>query len=212
MKRSLILSVCLSCMLFIGVTSCTILPKHMRSEIVNAPPLFQAIAMNKLDRFKQLLQQGVNPNDPAKVHISYFGSGVSVMEMAAYCKNPSFLREALAHGGDPNFPVGIDGRTLLWAAADNLQWDNFRILMDAGADLNHQRSNGATILLDLVLSQKDIAYELLQRGADPTIKNEFGNHVPTLLRKQAMTGIEPGPKELASHLKIVAELRRRGLL
>jgi len=133
----------------------------------NATPLFWA--MRNLDGFTRLLELGADPN-------VVFDDGGSVMHWAVKHKNDAFLKAALAHGGNPNLVGGMLGETPLFEAMSYGTKRNAPILLDAGANMNAQLKNGNTPMMTAAaLGQFDLVLDLLNRGADYTVKNFNGD-------------------------------------
>lgn len=146
----------------------------------NATPLIWA--MRDINGFKKLLELGANPN-------VIFGDGGNVMRWAAEREDESFLVAALERGGNPNIVAGQFERTPLFAAIGK---NTFGVLLDAGADINARDSYGSTVLLTAAGRLRyDIVYDLLLRGADYNIKNNFGKE---LVDRIASDGPRMNPK------------------
>lgn len=203
----------------------------------NVTPLFAQMSSMNMDGFKKLLENGADPNLPTY-------DGPSVIWYAAYGGELSDamlerLKLCLQHRGNPNwiyhhkYPNPIerdsqDGRSLLAAAIlfNSRAIEALTLLLDAGADINIRDNKGETPLFYAVaLSNYDIAYFLLQKGADYSIKSQL----PVLTDK----GTEPlnktfiyimennqvfstrGEKDLATQLgyrrKVIAFLKEKGI-
>jgi ankyrin repeat protein len=177
-------------------------------------PLLLAIMNSKLKAFVALLEVGADPNQPDVALAEYAKLGrVSVMLLAARHGNPDFLRRALEHGGDPNFPVGIDHRTPIFAALYGDRNEHVRILIKHKANLNHLGPNRTTPLTKAAsIGKFDLVYEMLMEGADPTINDQWGYGLPELIRRFADGGVVIGSASDRGYLKTVEELTRRGLL
>lgn len=137
-----------------------------------------------LGGFKKLLENGADPNVPTD-------DGPSVIWYAAYGGELSEvmlkrLELCLQHGGNPNWIYhhkradtivedSNDGRSLAAAAIifNSHPIEVLKMLLDAGADINIKDHEGQTPLFNAVLlSRYDIAFFLLQRGADFAIKSK----------------------------------------
>ena len=85
--------------------------------------------------------------------------------------------------------------------------------MAHGANLNHQSTDGTTPLTTAAMPRNyDLAYEMLMQGADPTIKDQWGYDLVGMIRRYGGRGTRPGSADHSGYLKIVAELKKRGLL
>lgn len=175
-------------------------------------PLFWAMGKNSLKGFEILLQNGANPNVTAEGLIKG-ERPPSVMELAAIAENPDYLRLALKHGGNPNYPLGYGNRTIIDEAIMNNRLENLRILTEAGADINHQDSFGSPpIMAAARIRNYDMVYFLLGKGADPTIIDSAGSDLASFLKKFGQRGVKPDSEQYQWYLKVVAEMKKRGLL
>lgn len=85
------------------------------------------------------------------------------------------LEYLLANGADPNGIDGLGGETALGLGAILGRLDMVRILLSAGADINHRDWYGKTPLMLACESGKPMVAEyLLNMGADPTAKDRRG--------------------------------------
>ncbi len=133
-----------------------------------ATPLFPAMA--NVRGFEHLLELGADPN----VLYGENGKNGSIMHFAVMHKNPEILKLALQYGGDPNLPEGATRSTPIFEAMGPDHKDKIPILIAAGANIDARELNGDTpVMVAAELSQYDTVYDLLQRGADYTIKNRF---------------------------------------
>jgi hypothetical protein len=175
-------------------------------------PLFWAMAKSSLKGFEILLQNGADPNVTAEGAIKDKRPS-SVIEIAAIAENPEYLRLALKHGGDPNFLVGYGDRTIIYEAIMNNRTDNIRILIEAEADLSHRDTAGETPMLTAAsIKNFDMVYLFLERGADPKIKDKWGYDLAGLMKRYGTRGIKPDSEQYQWYLKVVAEMKKRGLL
>lgn len=108
-----------------------------------------------------LLEGGADPNLP----IPRFGTPVG---LAARGESPAILSALLDHGGDPD-AMNQNHEPPWFPAAMNERWENVKLLVERGADVNapaHQNPAG-TLLAHYSAGQFEKAYWLLQHGADP---------------------------------------------
>jgi ankyrin repeat protein len=176
---------------------------------VNA--LLIAVACHKLIAFETLLALGANPNLPP-IDLHTREGRVSVMHLAAVHEDSTYLRSALKHGGNPNFRIGNYNGTPIYPAIMANQ-ANARLLINSGADLNHKSNDGKTpLVIAAGTNSYDLAYEMLVKGADPTLKNQFGMDLCGYIKRYGDRGIMPGSARHTGYLKTVAELKKRGLL
>lgn len=126
---------------------------------------------------KALLDNGANPNvrkpgqhrrqykdgSQGDTHFDYNNA----MVWAAKQEDPIYLKLLLDHGGDPNTRNGNNETLLFQAYIWHNQWNNVKLLVDRGADVN-LLTQGGSILYDYAsLGGFEQAYWLLQHGADP---------------------------------------------
>ena len=138
-------------------------------------PLYWLMVMNKESKkrrigFKYLLKKGANP---LQVHTK---SGWNLIHTTAQYKNPDYLKMILKYGHikrkdlDIEIPNDDFSVALLQAMATN-RFENFKLLLDAGADMNWRKTNRVgmvkSVLRDCSLvGDWKFVYELLKRGAD----------------------------------------------
>jgi ankyrin repeat protein len=138
-----------------------------------ATPLYWAL--RNRSGFEHLLERGADPN-------VVFNDGDSILHTTVNMRDNRFLALALAHGGDPDLRATSRDQTLLHEAASWEGKDKVALLLEAGADIDAQRSNGETpIIAAALFGQFDLVYELLERGADFSIQNDYGNALPEII-------------------------------
>lgn len=88
---------------------------------------------------------------------------------AARSDDPAALGDLLARGGDAN-ARNRDGEPLLLVAQLAGQWDNVKLLVEHGADVNAHPDGrpGDTVLAFYSAGQFDKVHWLLEHGADPS--------------------------------------------
>lgn len=86
-----------------------------------------------------------------------------------------------------------------------------QLLLDAGADINHQDFMGYSSVGEAMLrcDFKTIWF-LLERGADPRVGSEAGADVSSLFKLHGSCGVLPDQHEYCE--KVVAEFVKRGLI
>jgi ankyrin repeat protein len=189
--------------------------------------LFWAMSKKSKAGFERLLEKGADPNFVAK-GLGANKEQISVMELAAMAEDPDYLRMALKHGGNPNLIVSdISGETVLFTAIHNHRLENVVVLVNAGSNINHQSKGGDTPIMVASSSTKyDIAYQLMEMGADLSIrhhvmgpgmkwrKNAGSTFAEQMVgfgdRSIRILGKEKEQREWYN--KVVSELKRRGLL
>ncbi|MBS0380224.1 MAG: hypothetical protein JSS29_17220 [Proteobacteria bacterium] len=160
-----------------------------------------------------LLAHGADPNlqfqseeDPNLPDIL---RGASAIEIATRLKDPWFLETLARHGADINLPNGQGHYPPVCAAITSLRTENARLLISMGAQLNGQDILGFTPLASAITANRfDLAYEMLEQGADPTIKlNRKGSTVLTFIRRMPI----PTDAQGEWRSKVIELLRSRGL-
>lgn len=138
-------------------------------------PLFRSIIDRNEEQFKQLLDEGANPNEWDKY-------GRNAVTVAADVPNSQlWIQHLLAHGGDPDAraPESIKAVPLLGggfaplhiAASEEDCMINVRLLVEAGADVNATNAYGMTPLALAVDSGLfEVAIYLVEHGANPNVK------------------------------------------
>ena len=175
-------------------------------------PLFWAMGKNSLKGFEILLQNGANPNVTAEGLIKS-ERPPSVMELAAIAESSEYLRLALKHGGNPNFSLGYGDRTIIDEAILNNRTENVRLLVENGADINHQDSFGSPPVMTAAgIDNYDIVFLLLGKGADPKIQDRSGYDLAKMMTKFGARAIAHDSDQYQWYLKVVAEMKKRGLL
>lgn len=172
-----------------------------------ATPLFWAMANYK--GFKKLLELGADPN-------IVYGDGNTVIHMAVKMKDSRFIEALLEHGANPNLKVGSRGK---WKSLENtplfdaLSQGKARIdlLISAGADLNAQDSFGVTPVMSAVgRGDFEIAYYLLERGADYRIKTEAGETLASRVSDK-IGAMRTGSDAAKWQAKVIDWLEERGV-
>jgi uncharacterized protein len=178
-------------------------------------PLAWTFSKQNLAAFRYLLEKGANPNFQTK-KAAWNDDGHSVMEFAALSENPEYLTLALQHGGNPNAPDSLMGRTIIFTAIDNKRNENIKILAKYGGDLNRVGKAGFTPMMHCVTSTKyDLALLILSLGASPYIKDRQGKHVGDIITLFGDRGIKVLGKQReqgAFYDQFVDELKNRGLI
>ncbi len=179
----------------------------------NATPLFWAFRKENIKGFNKLLELGADPN-------IVFADG-SVMHWAAGHDDIAFLKAALQHGGNPNLVAGQLGETPLFEtigiASDRKK--AMYLLLASGSDINAKTTvafaniaiGGSTPALKAaILARFDIVYELLEKGADYTIKNDSG-HDLMKFALQDKNAFIPGSQQEKNVKKVIDWLAERGV-
>jgi hypothetical protein len=99
----------------------------------------------------------------------------SALVSAARFGNKVAVPIIVAAGADPNHPAGVNSWPPLMHAIHKNQIAGAEALIDAGAKVNHTQSDGGTpLMMAAGYGYVDIVQMLLQKGADPGIRNASG--------------------------------------
>jgi uncharacterized protein len=128
-------------------------------------PLLWAYLQHRKASFRRLLELGADPNQ------ALLGHG-SVMSNGARNEDLYWLRLALEHSGNPNL-LDTENETPIFRAVVAHQLENIKVLVQAGADLNHQDTVGSAPLIAAAqLSWFEAVDYLLKAGADYSVKSD----------------------------------------
>ena len=176
--------------------------------------LYWALARGNATGFEQLVKHGasldVDYRDPERLPSKSHRDVVLLLVIAD--PDQRFLKAALRQGLDPDHaPHKVEQRSLLFFAVCDHAHAAIESLLAAGADINWQDYSGYTPLVEASMGcNYNTAWFLLERGADPTVKDRLGHDFVWGLKEYGSRGVLPDHRE--SFEKIVAELVRRGLL
>lgn len=169
-------------------------------------PLAYVLDQENIEGVARLLHHGADPN------LVYNEQQDSTMRRFVVRKDPTYLELALDYGGDVNaLMYGKDGKPVIFDAITLGRIANVKLLINAGADVNRQDSfSGETPLHATGYSRKyEIAYILLEAGADPRINDKAGKN--GLLRAIEKTQ-RPGSEEIYQwRQKVIEYLRAAGM-
>jgi ankyrin repeat protein len=172
------------------------------------------MARKNVAGFEALLENGADVTgdyrDPAVVKENRLRDFIVRLTLEA--ADPGFLRAALRQGLDPDYVLDKDSNeSLLFLAGGRHNEPALRLLLDSGANIEQQNHLGYTALGEAMLrcDFKTVRF-LMERGADPTVKNVFGHDLSWQLKQYGSRGVRPDHRE--SFEAIVDELVRRGLL
>jgi hypothetical protein len=128
--------------------------------------LFMAVACNnKKDNEKQENASSVSNVKPPQVDI----------HTAVLTENVEALQQHIAASSNLNEKDPFGGSSPLITAAVFNKPKMAQMLIDAGADINFQNSDGSTALHSAAFfCRLEIVKMLLDKGADKTIKNKYG--------------------------------------
>jgi uncharacterized protein len=178
------------------------------------PLLLWALAKQNLVGFESLLKHGAdlkaNVRDPS---LTPPGQRTErVIELVVAEPDTAYLQAAMQSGFSPDFVADADAReTLLFRTIDGHVTRSADILVATNANIDH--TNWATIT-PMAHAQEVNYYEmvwfLLERGADPTIKDKWGYDIAANIKQYGTRGVFP--EQMPFFDKVVAELEKRGLI
>ncbi len=136
------------------------------------PLIAWPLRARSLDGLNALLEAGADPNARESKHMNgemiHFNNA---MVFAAMMDDPRYLALLLKHGGDPNIR-NVNNETLLFQAyISGNQWENVKLLVENGAEVNESNRGSADTVLGWYTTRGGFehAYWLLEHGADPTV-------------------------------------------
>jgi ankyrin repeat protein len=166
----------------------------------NITPLWWAAWAENHNGFYELLEKGANPNAQRE-------EGYPIMYLVAEIKDSRFLEAALKHGGDPNLRDKRSDETPLFRAVLNDFSTNVELLLVARADTNAQLPvSGETIPMVAIGANNDykIVYELFQHGANPALKDRWGNTLAVTIEncsKSSTNNDDPWRKKVIDYMR-----------
>jgi len=177
-------------------------------------PLFWALAKQNIDGFRFLLEHGADPDIVVDLPEDFQDRQAGAMEIAARLENPDYLRALLEHGGDPNLIVNRQWNIpVLYRAIMSRRPDNVLLLLEFGAQIDHQDISGQTPLIKATNARMfETALLLLRQGADPTIEDRLGHGPADIVMQFGNRGIDRRTNDLAAFDEFVEELQAQGLL
>lgn len=174
-------------------------------------PLFWAMSKKSLVGFEFLLENGSNPE--ASISLSGGKFSYDVYNLALGAEDFSYLELLLKHGMDPNRPIAFNGNTVMHTAITSNRMEQVRLLVEAGANLNHQDdSNETAIKKASSINNYTMVLLFLERGADPMLKNKWGYDLASHVERFGYRGIDHGKQNRKDYDKVVEILKSRGLL
>lgn len=139
-------------------------------------PLLAFLVMYKYPKALQvLLENGADPNArfPTPRVTKYKDGSVDVsypnnaMVWAAKADDTVYLKLLLDHGGDPDTRNSNDETLLVQAFLWGKHWENVKLLVERGADINSKTRSKPFISEYASAGGFEAVYWLLQHGADP---------------------------------------------
>ncbi|TWT55380.1 Ankyrin repeats (3 copies) [Allorhodopirellula solitaria] len=185
-------------------------------------PLFWAFPDNQPERFVLLLENGADSGVRLTSNLNLpnvFRVGDTVMHLAGRSQFPTQFLEVMKHGGDPTLPGRYGDSVLHEIIRAGVLNANERMAaaIANGADLNEIDHLEATPIETAVgrYGQYDLAIELLEMGADPTVASDerLGNTIHSVLVIKRSVDNRRGvkiPREYASMQRFISALRSEG--
>ena len=173
-----------------------------------------AFVRSRLVGFEALLELGADVmaeyREPAMIPDASFNS--SILQRILEADHAECLAIVLRKGMHPDhIPFAQDGRPLLSYGVKSRGSRVLKALLDAGARVDQGDRWGATALHDAGrVRNYQAAWLLMQRNADPLIKDSWGKDFVAGLKEYGSRGVRPEQREYFE--KVVDELVRRGLL
>jgi ankyrin repeat protein len=174
--------------------------------------LHWAIVTQNLAGFRFLLQHDADPGTVTRwTGAEGKEQWAGVLELAAILEDSRYLRALLDAGADPDQIVNASQQTAIYHALLHRRYDNVSLLLERGADINHQSRSSTTPIGESVYQRAYAsALFLLRAGADPTVKNRWGKSAVDTARQFGNAGTVVGSDDEAAYPEFVAELERRG--
>lgn len=163
-------------------------------------PLWWAAWAGNFQGFSALLEEGANPNVQRT-------SGYPIMHLVADMRDSRLLEAALKRGGDPNLRDLQSGLTPLFPAVQNGRNRQVDLLLRSGSDPNAQMPiSRQTLPMVAIGSRADyqLAYQLLERGADPKAKTTHGDTLADFIELRsinASNNADPWRKKVIDYLQ-----------
>lgn len=169
--------------------------------------------------YQYLLEKGADPNlqmTESTLTSDGVTDGSSAVSLAAMHEDPWYLEITLKHGGNPNIVNPVKGVTpvfqcimLLDRSHPQPRLEQLKMLIAAGADLNARNRSDITPLMYAVrLNRYDIAYLMLQAGADPERKTKWDTTVVYEI-KESRT--DPKSELYQWRAKVIELLKEKGI-
>lgn len=167
-------------------------------------PLSVALECQQKEIVGLLLQLGVDPNFTTS-------KGAVPAFIATEREDPDYLNILLARGLNPNLKE--DGEPLVFAAIREGQWEQFKILMHNGVDIQSKSRNNTSLVQQLVsVSQYDLAKDLILKGADFVSPNNTGLTVlERLVNDQTRLCADPKHPACQKRAELLRMLTERGV-
>ncbi len=121
--------------------------------------LLIAAFKGKVQIVKTLLEMGADPNTALTSKATPLGLSVAF---------PAIQKLLLEHGANPNQVINANNDTPIFQAISQNKIASIMLLIQAGADLNHENSTGTTpFIIAIEYGMIEICMKMLENGADP---------------------------------------------
>lgn len=174
-----------------------------------ATPLRRALVARNKEGYLALLKHGADPN-------LRDDRGNGIIHLAAEAKSTFWLENAIKFGGDVDLvnvghPFYPDITPIYYAIYKEDRSENVKILIKAGANLNHQDDiNQTPLMIASQAAEYECVLALLKAGADYRIKNNHGRDVIDF-HFRGRTEDLISAKQLLWFRKVIAFLEKEGV-
>jgi ankyrin repeat protein len=130
------------------------------------PAIHKAAYRGDLNKMKELLASGANPNMPDK-------KGLTPLMLATQKKHQDIMTVLISHGADVNAKLK-NGFTALFYPCMFGGAAIAKLLIDSGANVNAKEDGNTPLMWSAFRGHVDIVELLLANGADPEITDDTG--------------------------------------
>lgn len=150
------------------------------SDAVGSIDIFEAAALGRVDRIKQLLRE-----DPSLAS-AYAPDGFPPVGLAAFFGHLDAVRALIAAGADIHAAAKNALKVqAIHAAVASKNLDIVRTVLEAGADPNAAQQQGFRPMHESgSTGNRELADLLMKYGGDPTLKNDEGKSAITFAREK----------------------------
>ncbi len=165
-------------------------------------PIHFVFGAHETDILQLLLDKGADPN-------ARLSNNNTPLHFAAGLSNPSFTEVLLAAKADPH-AKGENDVTVIKNAVSSREPQNLRLLAKAGADLNAVWGGYTPLQLAITIFQWQMATTLLELGADPSLKDFFGETASDMLC-ESIKNLPATPENKAGIPALFNAFKERGV-
>lgn len=138
------------------------------------------------------------------------GAGDSAVNTLAGAKDPEWLRLMLDAGGNPN-AIGRRGQPALFAAIGEDRWDNVRLLIARGADIElADEAKTTSVHYAAYLNKYQMVHWLIEQGAQVETYSATGSSLAWRVYESVSIMAQQSP-EYPWLLKVQQQLRDKGV-